>query len=539
MRGHHQFRPTADHRLEARSLLSHLTGIPRVPGTRAGTAEVHTVHTRSRERPIGQLQPVSGYPNLQIQRGFKLHLLSTGLSFPTAMTFSPRGKMWVSEAGGIAGTAPQIVQIHRNGTASTVLSANQLPSGMLVGPINDVTYHGGWLWITAEQVGVNGWDVGAITKFKPSAPDPASTFTTVITNLPSNGDHATDQIVFDRRGKAYFSQGTATNSGVVGTDNSWLTTSGGLSTFHDFAPVPIVLGGSSYTNTATATIPSETTSPYEPFGVTAPAGTLIPAATPATPQQGIIAGGGTVYSFNPRAKDPTSTLHLLAWGFRNPYGISFDPSHPNTLYVANNGTDQRGSRPINNEDDDLFAINLRQAKRQPEFFGWPDFFDNPQTNQVLPVTDPMFSVNGTTVQPVFDPSFSSTLTVQHDVTELGNHTAAGKFDISTKSSFGSALSGDLLMARTGSLPPSTGATSLVGYDVISVNPRSGQVNEFLTHTSNSPSAIFDSSSFDKPLDVQFRGGRMFIVDFGVLNPGNAGGPTDPNSGKIWVVTRGG
>jgi glucose/arabinose dehydrogenase len=538
MRGHHQFRPTADQSLEARSLLSHLTAMPQVRATKAGTAEVHRAHTQSRKTAIGQLESVPGYSNLQIQQGYKLHLLSTGLSFPTAMTFGPRGKMWVSEAGGIAGTAPQFVLIHRNGTSSTVLSANRLPSGMLEGPINDVTYHGGWLWITAQQVGVNGWDVGAIMKFKPSAPNPASTFTTVITNLPSNGDHGTDQVAFDKRGTAYFSQGTATNSGVEGTDNG-LATSSGLSTFHDFAPVPIVLGGSSYTNTATGTIPSETTSPYEPFGVTAPAGTLVPAATPATPQQGIIAGGGTVYSFNPRAKDPTSTLHLLAWGFRNPYGIGFDPSHPNTLYVSNNGTDQRGSRPINNEYDDLFAINLRQANRHPEFFGWPDFFDNPQTNQPLPVTDPMFSVNGTTVQPVFDPSFSSTLTVQPDVTELGNHTAAGKFGIPTKSSFGSGLSGDLLMVRTGSLPPSTGATSLVGYDVISVNPRSGQVNEFLTHTSNSPSAVFDSSSFDKPLDVQFRGNRMFIVDFGVFNPGISGGdPTDPNSGKIWVVTRG-
>jgi glucose/arabinose dehydrogenase len=534
MKRHHQFRPTDDHSLEARSLLSQLAGMPEVRDTKAGAVEVHT---QSRMAPIGQLQSVPGQPNLQIQKGFKLSLRSSGLSFPTAMTIGPGGKMWVSEAGGISGTTPQVVQIKRNGTSSTVLSANQLSTGTLVGPINDVTFHDGWLWITAQQVGANGWDVGAIMKFKSS--NPVGTFTTVITNLPSAGDHGTDQIVFDKKGTAYFSQGTATNSGVVGTDNSWLATSSGLSTFHDFAPVPIVLDGSTYTNAASGTIPSETTSPYEPFGVTAPAGTVIPAATPATPQQGIIAGGGTVYSFNPRAQDPTSTLHLLAWGFRNPYGLGFDPAHPNTLFVSNNGTDQRGSRPVNNEFDDLFAINLRQANRQPEFFGWPDFFDNPQTNQPTPVTDPMFSVNGTTVQPVLDPSFSSTLTVQPDVTELGNHTAVGKFDIPTKSSFGSGLSGDLLMVRTGSLPPSTGATSVVGYDVISVNPRTGQVNEFLTHTTNAAAAVFDSSSFDKPLDVQFQGNQMFIVDFGVFNPGISGGdPTDPTSGKIWVVTRG-
>ena len=134
----------------------------------------------------------------------------------------------MSEAGGISGTTAQVVLIQRNGTPSTVLSADQLPSGMLVGPIiNDVTYHGGWLWISRgpSRWASMGWDVGAIMKFKPSVPNPASTFTTVITNLPSNGDqHGTDQVVFDKeKSTAYFSQGTATNSGVEGTDNGLAT----------------------------------------------------------------------------------------------------------------------------------------------------------------------------------------------------------------------------------------------------------------------------------------------------------------------------
>ncbi len=48
-----------------------------------------------------------------------------------------------------------------------------------------------------------------------------------------------------------------------------------------------------------------------PFGISAPAGTVVPAATPTTPQQGIIAGNGTVYSFNPNAPDPAM---MPCWG---------------------------------------------------------------------------------------------------------------------------------------------------------------------------------------------------------------------------------
>jgi glucose/arabinose dehydrogenase len=32
-------------------------------------------------------------------------------------------------------------------------------------------------------------------------------------------------------------------------------------------------------------------------------------------------------------------MQLEAWGFRNPYGIGFDPSNKNQLFVSNNGAD--------------------------------------------------------------------------------------------------------------------------------------------------------------------------------------------------------
>ncbi len=186
----------------------------------------------------------------------------------------------------------------------------------------------------------------------------------------------------------------------------------------------------------------------------------------------------------------------------------------------------------------MFAINARRG--QPDFFGWPDFFDDPQTGRrlpalpALPVTNPLFSANGMTVQPVFASSFSKSLNVKPAVTELGNHTAVGKFDISTDPQFGPV--GDLFVARTGSLPPGTGATSLVGYDVVSVNPQTGKVSEFLTHNGISPDVIFNPSSLDKPIDVRFHNNKMFIVDFGVFNTSQPGG-IEPYTGKVWIVTR--
>ena len=71
------------------------------------------------------------------------------------------------------------------------------------------------------------------------------------------------------------------------------------------------------------------------------------------------------------------------------------------------------------------------------------------------------------------------------------------------------------------------------------------MTDFITHTFNTQAVIFECTmskpdgsdncfeSFNKPIDVRFRGPEMFIVDFGVFLPPT---PITPNSGKIWKVT---
>jgi glucose/arabinose dehydrogenase len=421
--------------------------------------------------------------NVRLPGGYSMTAVAAGLNFPTAIAIS-NDKLWVAEAGAFPGTVPTIKQIDNSGAITTILTGSDVAG--LLGPLTDVTFHAGWLWITHRQIGANGWLVGAISKFQPE--NPKGTFTTVLTNLPSAGDHYTEEIVFDSSGRAYFSQGSATNSSVVGADNygGWLNMPS-LRTFHDFAPKDIVLNGTSYRTGAPFPLDPDAsmmTAPFHAFGSDdiAP-GAVVRAATPATPQEGMIGGNGTVYSFDPDAPNPASTLRLEGWGFRNPYGIGFDPLQSDRLFVSNNGADYRKaevngaeqiveSRPVDNDWDDLFVVQLNKGD---QFFGWPEFFHDPKTGSPLPATDPSFCVDEPAVNPCpkfeFDDSFRKSLTVQPAFAELEHHSSANKFDFSTDQQF--HFLGDVFIAETGSFPPVTGAEELVGYKVVRVNRNNG------------------------------------------------------------------
>jgi len=460
-------------------------------------------------------------PNVTIRKGYTLSLFASGLNYPDSITFGPKGQIWVSESAFIPGVLPRILKVNANGTWTPILTASQLPPGALVGPLTDVSYHQGWLWVTHLQQGANGLLVGAISKFRPA--DPVGTFRTVITNLPSFGGGYTFGVLF-KGGRAYFSEGTVTNSSVVDAadiapGNQSLLASGSAQNlaFHDYAPVNLVLNGVSYTTSNGLTGLPAVTGPFQPYGSgpVAP-GTIVPAASPANPQSGIIAGSGAVYSFKPNAKDPTATLRLEAWGFRQPYGLVFNSYHPNQLYVTNNGIDLNGGvRVVNNDYDTLSRV--RTGLKTPQFFGWPDYFHDPNTGAVLPVSDPVFAINGTTVKPVLDPAYSRSLKVQPALS-LGYHVNADQMAFSTSKRFGYA--GELFIAEGGAVVGETGATEFTGYKVVRVNPRTGQTSDFIAQRSEDPSQIFVPTNFIKPIDVKFRGGAMYIVDLGDWEGGN-------------------
>jgi hypothetical protein len=487
----------------------------------------------------------AGAANASLPAPYVLSAAVRGLDFPTAVAFSETD-VWVAEAGHLGTPPPRVKRVDlETGQAVSILDPSMLPAGTLLGPLTDVTHEGEHLWVIHRQTGANGRRVGAISRFRPE--DPAGTFETVITDLPSAGDHTTDEIAFTAEGRALFSQGTATNASVVGPDNElvtgWLA---GDPTFHDFAPRDLVLSGVDFATPVPFLLDPAAaafTGPYQPIGQVAGADQVVPAATPSTPQDGMIAGNGALYSFDPDAAEPATTHTLEAWGLRNPFGLGLDPLAPVTVFVTNSGTDVRsalvdsvetgvGARPIANDADDLFAIALGGDQ---EFLGWPDFFHDPSTGAVLPVTDPLFQEPGRPQHEfVLAESFRAGLATPPALAQFETHASANKLDVSTTAAFG--FEGSLFVAETGAFVPSTGAETFAGYKVVRVDRGTGEVSDFLVNLGTTPETIFPADGFHKPIDVKFQDDRMIVVDFGVFEPGL--GLSEPATGTVWLVTVG-
>ena len=166
------------------------------------------------------------------------------------------------------------------------------PRRAFLPPLTDIVYNGGMLYVSHRQMGANGWMVGAYSRFDPA--DPAMTFETIITNLPSVGDHSNNQLTFGPDGRIYFGQGSATNTGVVGPDNSWV---GDAPMFSELPPIDVELNRASLTSrewcgrsTPTPVLPPPPTARTTP--VPPPRAPIVRGATPQNPVNGMIIGYG-------------------------------------------------------------------------------------------------------------------------------------------------------------------------------------------------------------------------------------------------------
>jgi hypothetical protein len=179
--------------------------------------------------------------------------------------------------------------------------------------------------------------------------------TPFITNLPT-GDHPTEQLAF-KGGWIYWSQGSTTNSGVVGRDN------GGGANQPDIPCQQITLSNNLFDSGG-----GKMTSGYSPFN-TDNRGKTLPAFTNGRP--GVCDGAILRAPLNnPSAIEPFS------WGYRNPYAIRFAPNNhalKGGLLAGEDGGDERGARPSNNYPDSL-QLAQQNADGSPDYHGWPDRF---------------------------------------------------------------------------------------------------------------------------------------------------------------------
>src|SRR5262249_25275637 len=169
--------------------------------------------------------------------------------------------------------------------------------------------------------------------------DPSLNLVRVFIDRLPTGDHPTEQLAF-KNGFIYWSQGSATNSGVTGHDN------GAVGNQHDIPCQNIVLSGNTWNSGD-----GHTTSGFSNHGVTRP-GATVSAFEGAF--GGMHACTGAILRARVQSLNPASTIEPFSWGYRNPFGIRFSPEdHPlkGKLFITENGEDERGARPTNNAPD--------------------------------------------------------------------------------------------------------------------------------------------------------------------------------------------
>ncbi len=446
--------------------------------------------------------------DVAVPRGYVVEAVATGLTFPTGVAFDDGGAVYVTEAGysyGERWTTPRVLRVEGGGRTSVVASGGRN------GPWNGLAYANGALYV-AEGGALEGGRVLRI------ALDGAGrgTIRTLVENLPSRGDHHTNGPVVGRDGWIYFGQGTATNAGIVGEDNArfgWLRRAPDV---HDVPCGDVTLTGVNVRTrdvrgTSGATVE---TGAYSPFGVATRPGQVV---------RGVVPCNGAVLRVRPAG----GAVELVAWGFRNPYGLAFAPD--GTLFVADNQYDDRGSRPVHGAGDLLWAVHPGR------WYGWPDF----HATRRLDDGDHFVPPGKARPQPLLaDPPNGP----QEPAAVLAVHASADGFDFSRSAAFG--WPGQAFVAEFGDQAPEVGkVTAPVGAKVVRVDVATGVVADFAVNRgpTNGPASRVGGGGLERPIAARFdpTGTALYVVDFGVMTQPHAGSTPHEGTGVLWRIRRGG
>jgi glucose/arabinose dehydrogenase len=354
-------------------------------------------------------------PKIDLPAGFTASVFASGLNSPTGIAFlgnAQRFQVFVLESGhglpsdcndqssSIVGGdfsttnpfTPDILVFNQNGTKirGPLGKPTQTGGGFQpAGPAVDIGFvngfSGGRLFATDSNQSTHAHN-GPNNSSRIVNVDPMTgQVTPFITGLPT-GDHPTEQLAF-KGGWIYWSQGSTTNSGVVGLDN------GGGANQPDIPCQDIVLSDNVFQSAE-----GVTTSGYSAFGVARPGATV--KAFESALHKGVC--DGAILRARLVAAHPENTIEPFSWGYRNGYAIRFPPNdHPlaGGLLVGEDGADERGDRPTNNAPDNL-QLARQHADGTPDYHGWPDRFG------FLPSSQAVFNPIGGPSDDVCPPPFS-------------------------------------------------------------------------------------------------------------------------------------
>ncbi|MGA7864419.1 MAG: hypothetical protein WCA23_10585, partial [Stellaceae bacterium] len=385
--------------------------------------------------------------------------------------------------------------------------------------------------------------------------------TPFITNLPT-GDHPTEQLAFRGDGWIYWSQGSTTNSGVVGLDN------GGGQNQSDIPCQDITLSQNVFISSFGP--PEVATSGYSPFGVQQPGATIPAFFNSFTGQvrQGVCDGA----ILRAQLSNP-SNIQPFSWGYRNPYAIRFPPEgHPlyGGILAGMDGADERGARPSNNAPEELH-LGRQNPDGSPDYHGLFDRYGGLPTTQR--VYNPIGGPNDDVCPAPFDP-----------VTCLANLQAAGDIPIAdvlagppqqitgplaldgADSSFtgidfvpdafvispvqpGAALyslEGDFGFSPDNGTPEIGHEVKLINFNQVPGSPIALRLQNFARNSTGDQAFVTNINGFNRPTSVRFGpDGCAYVVDYGAVRDlssdshyvGANNGPLVqiPGTGVVWKI----
>jgi len=444
--------------------------------------------------------PANPY-DIALPPGYRIELVAEKLTFPTGIAFGPRGERYVVESGYAYGevfTKARLLEVGEGGALREIAAGDGAPW-------NGVAYHDGALFV-AQGGAVDG---GRIVRFGLDG-----SRTVLVDKLPSLGDHHTNGPAISADGWVYFGQGTATNAGVVGEDNAMFGWLARHPEVHDIPCRDVTLAGRNYTSKdlRPGRTGEVTTGAFQAFGTAAPAGHVIKGSVPCNGAiMRVRASGG-------------GAPELVAWGLRNPFGLAIAPD--GALHVTDNGYDARGSRPVYGSADVMWRIE------QGRWYGWPDFSEG----RALTL-EWYREANG---KP------GGFVIAQHPeeppepVLYFGVHSSSNGFDFSRSEAFG--YTGQAFVAQLGDMAPTVGKViAPVGFKIVRADPRTGDIEDFARNRGDAPgpASKLGTRGLERPVAARFDpGGRsLYVVDFGVIRMTKKGAEPQPETGRLWRITK--
>lgn len=465
------------------------------PNEGGGTAEF---------RPPRAVEP----RDVLLPAGYRIEAVATGLTYPTGVAFDGQGRPHVVESGysyGESFTSARLLRVEPGGALTPVASGDQVPW-------TGVAFHGGAFYVASGGQVPGKPQTGRILRVRPET----GTVATVLDDLPGHGDHHTNGPVAGPDGWLYFAQGTATNSGVVGPDNwkyGWLTR---RPEYHDIPCQGVRLTGEVFASDD----PRGDGRGRVSTGAFAPFGTAVPG--------GVVRGRFPCHGAVMRVRPEGGRAELVAWGFRNPFGLAFAPD--GALFATDHAYDERGSRPVFGAGDVLWRVE------RGRWYGWPDFHAGTplDAGSRYSQTAKTAGLRRVLAEPLpgQPPPAAAVLAVHAGASGLDAAPASGAF----------GPPGRLFVAEFGDQTPEVGKVMApVGYRISVVDPRTGTVETFAANRGreNGPASWGKHGGLERPLAVRFdpAGQSLWVVDFGVLMMREGAMIPVPGTGVVWRITR--